>query len=64
MDDAFLSRWKIERIDGLADDPESEVFIDSLAHLQLADHEVQEVGRIPANSDANHPRCFLEGFQK
>jgi hypothetical protein len=56
VNDAFLSGRKIENVDRLADDPDSEILVDRLAHLKLTDHEVQKVGRVVTNSDADHPR--------
>ena len=64
VNDAFLSCRQIEDMDRLTDDPDSEILVDSLAHLELADHEVEEVGGIAMNADANHPRRFLQSFQK
>ena len=64
MNDRLLSRRQVEHADRLADDPEPEVLVDRLAHLQLADHEVKKIGRAVSDADADHPRCLLKRFQK
>ena len=64
VNDTLLSCRQIEDVYRLTDDPNSEILVDSLTHLKLADHEVQEVGRVVMDADANHPRSFFQSFQK
>ena len=41
-----------------------EIIVDGLAHFQLANHEVQKVGRAVSDPDADDPRRLLQRLQK